>query len=71
MDHFGNVSDVARSNFAENTFDESAPLFVVLRTRKKSNKPKVKKAHQKTPTVLGEQKGERSGLIIQNMPCNR
>ena len=76
LDHFGDVSDVTGPNFAENTFndpdnssDEPVPLFVVLRARKKNNKQKEKKLTQKTPTVLGEQKGGRSGLIIQNMPC--
>lgn len=75
LDHFGDVSDVTRSNFAENTFNdpdnstnEPVALLVVIRTNDKQKRKK--KLTQKTPTVLDEQKGGRSGLIIQNMPCN-
>ena len=77
LDHFGDVGDVTRTNFAKNTFndpnnssDEPVSLIVVLSTRKKNNKRGIKKLTQKTPTVLDEQKGGRSGLIMQNMPCN-
>jgi hypothetical protein len=37
--------------------DEPAPPFVIHRARKKKNKQIGKKVTQKTPTVLGEQKG--------------
>ena len=78
LDHFGDVSDMTGTNFAENTFrdpDETSekpvPLFVVFSAGKNDFQKRVeKKLTQKTPLVLNEQKGGRSGLIIQNMPCN-
>ena len=75
LDHFGDVSDVTGPNFTKNTFNdpdnasnEPVPLFRCIQDEERIKTKK--KLTQKTPTVLNEQKGGRSGLIIQNMPCN-
>ena len=41
-----------------------------LYSGRERRKRKNKRLTQKTPIELNEQKGGRSGLIIQNMPCN-
>lgn len=73
LDDFGDVCAVAGTDFAENTLvdeddtaDEPVTLYQIDQTRELGGEGG--RRTQKTPMVLKEQYGGRSGLIMQNMP---
>ena len=75
LDDLGDVSPVTGSDFTEYPFgdpDQAANEPIALRSKSVKRSPKERGTRkirtQNTPMVLGEQKGGRSGFIMQNMP---